>query len=240
MTKIEIMKEKNNLVNIHNDLVFSQHSLSEQAMKIMKNLICMIHKDDKDFNEYYFDGKSFKDLINSKSKNIISDMKKNARELKSKSVIIKKEKSILETNMIISFEYEKQGGYIKFMIHPDLKPYLLNLKNNYLSYGIKNILSLKGNYTIRLYEILKHKFNQSAKHTKNPFISFSMDLQDLKDEFQIPKSYNLHKIKTHILEKSKKEFSDKTDIFFKYELSKKFGRSFDTITFSIGKNKIKN
>ena len=141
--------------------------------------------------------------------------------------------------MIISAQYEKsRGAYIRFMIHPHLKPFLLNLKNNYLSYDIKNILTLKSSYSLRLYELLKHKYNQQIKHRKNPIITFSMDLQELKNIFQVPISYTIINIKTHILEKSKCEFSKKTDIFFDYELSKKYGGRFDTVIFSIGKNKI--
>ena len=136
MKKIEITQINNNLVNIHKQLVLSQHNLSEQASKIMSCLICMIKKDDQDFQEYIFDSKSFGNLINSNNKNLISEMIKNAKELKSKNVKIDLGKSILETNMIISFEYEKKGSYIKYMIHPKLKPFLLNLKENYLSYDL--------------------------------------------------------------------------------------------------------
>lgn len=240
MCKIEITETNNNLVKIHKDLILSRHSLSEQAQKIIRNLICMINKNDKDFHEYILDAKTFGNLIDSSSKNIINDMKKHARELKSSSVIIDKGKTILETNMIISFEYEKNGGYIKFMIHPELKPYLLNLRENYLSYGANNFFQLKGVYTIRLFEILKHNYNQGISYKenpKNPFVTYKMPIEELKTMFQIPSSYNINKIKTHILDKSKKELSEKTDIFFTYELAKNIGRAFDTIIFTIGKNK---
>lgn len=40
-----------------------------------------------------------------------------------------------------------------------------------------------------------------------------------------------------ILDKVTSEFSEKTDILFEYKLTKKCYRKFDTITFSICKNK---
>ena len=167
-------------------------------------------------------------------------MVKTSRELLDKIIKIDLGNEVLITHMIISAKYEKKGSFIKFMIHPELKPYLLNLQKKYLSYDIQNILSLKSNYSIRLYELLKHKYNQSARHTKNPFITFSIEINELRKMFQVPDSYQLNHLKTRILDKSKKEFSTKTDIFFDYTLTKKLGRSYDTITFSIGKNIAKN
>lgn len=238
MNKIDITNTKNHLVNKNENLLFSRHKLSEQALKIMNCLICMIKKDDKDFHEYVFYSKDFANLTNSRHKNIIEEMVKSSKELKSQNIKFELQNTVFETNMIISFEYEKsKGNYIKYMIHPKLKPFLLDLKNRYVSYDIKNILSLKSTYSIRLYELLKHKYNQLSQHSKNPFIAFEMDLEELVNMFQVPISYNLHKIKTHILDKSKSEFDLKTDIFFSYKLTKKCGKKFDTITFSICKNK---
>lgn len=65
-----------------------------------------------------------------------------------------------------------------------------------------------------------------------------MDLDELREMFQVPNSYNIGNIKKHILDKSKNEFSEKTDIFFEYIMTKKYGSKFDTIIFTIGKNKI--
>ena len=233
------MKEKNYQVNKHKDLLLSQHKLSEKAQKVMSCLICMVKKDDEDFQEYKFLAKNFKELISSKSGSCMSDMIKTANELLDKKIKIDLGDEILLTHMVVSAKYEKlKGAYIIFKIHPELKPFFLNLQNKYLSYDIKNILSLKSNYSIRLYELLKHKYNQSIRHTQNPIIVFKMGLDELRDMFQIPKTYQLGHIKQRILKKSQDEFDEKTDIFFTYTLTKENSGSFDTINFSIGRNKI--
>jgi len=237
MTKIEIMDGKNYLVNKSEKLLLSEHILSTQALKIMSCLICMIKKNDSDFKEYVFTSKDFKELIGTKSHNVINDMVKVSNELLEKKVKIDLGKDILLTHMVISAKYEKtRGSYLIFKIHPELKPFLLNLKKKYLSYNIKNILYLKSNYSIRLYELLKHKYNQQIPHTRNPIITFKVSLDELREMFQIPKSYNVSKIETRILKKSQDEF-EKTDIFFTYELNKKYGYRYDEISFFIGKNK---
>ena len=237
--KIVIIEDNNNyLVNKNENLLFARHKLNEQSIKIMSCLICMIKKDDEDFHEYIFTSDEFGKLINNKNKNIITEMIKNANELLDKKIKIDLGDSIIETHMIISFKYEKlKGEYIKFMIHPDLKPFVLKLKKNFLSYDIKNILELKSSYSIRLYELLKHQYNQQTKYTKNPFKVFKIDLEELRKMFKIPQSYKFYEIKKHILEYSKKQFEEKTDIFFTYETNKKFGKKIDEIIFIIGENK---
>jgi len=237
LKKIEILNDKNYLVKKSENLLLARYKLSEHALKIMNCLISMVHKDDEDFQEYVFTAKSFKDLINSKSNNVMHDMIKVSKELLSKPIQIKlNETETLITNMIISGKYEKNGNYIKYEIHPKLKPFLLNLKTRFLSYDNTNVLSLKSNYSIRLYELLKHHYNQNSPHTKNPFIVLKVDLNDFIEYFQIPKSYNISKIQERILDYSKKQFKEKTDIFFEYELNKKYGRKYDEIVFKIAKN----
>ena len=88
MTKIEIMDEKNYLVNKSEKLLLSEHRLSTQALKIMSCLICMIKKNDSDFKEYVFTSKDFKELIGTKSHNVINDMVKVSNELLEKKVKI--------------------------------------------------------------------------------------------------------------------------------------------------------
>lgn len=237
MKKIEMTDTKNYLVKKNENLLFIRHNLSLNASKLFETLIAMIKKDDKDFQEYFFYAKDFKELIESESNNVLADMIKFSKELLSKTIEVSFGKEILLTHRVISAKYEKSGGYIKYMLHPDLKPFLLNLRENYVSYKIENTLPLNSIYSFNLYPILKHKYNQCKPHTKNPFISFEMDLDEFKKTFQIPESYQLVHIKERILNKAKKELLEKTDIFFDYQLIKKCYKKFDTIIFTIAKNK---
>lgn len=239
MKKIEITKTNNNLVKKSENLLFAIHSLSLNASKLFECLIAIIKQNDKDFYEHTFYAKDFKELINSKHKNVIEEMVKAADELLNKKVAIDlSETAILKTHLITTFIYDKElGSYITLKIETKLKPFLLDLHKNYVSYKIENTLSLNSIYSFNLYPILKHQYNQCKPHTKNPFISFEMDLEEFKTIFQIPKTYQLVHIKERILDKAKSEFSEKTDIFFTYELTKKCYKKFDTITFTICKNK---
>ena len=60
-------------------------------------------------------------------------------------------------------EYNEGEGSITVMLNSRLKEYLLNLKNNFTSYELWNILSLKSKYSIRLYELFKSYEYQHSK-----------------------------------------------------------------------------
>jgi plasmid replication initiation protein len=124
---------------------------------------------------------------------------------------------------------------IEFSFHKDLKPFLLELKQrgNFTEYYLKNILKLSSSYSIQIYELL-----QQIIDWKTPKQEFwrTILISDFRDMLNIPKSYDNDAIKKRILEKSKRDLEENTDIKFEYFLEKR-GRSFYSIKFKITKNK---
>jgi len=57
----------------------------------------------------------------------------------------------------------KKSGKAKIRIDEYMAPYLFDLQERFLSYGLKNILAMKSQYSIRLYEILKSYTFQKYK-----------------------------------------------------------------------------
>jgi len=234
---IIIEESKNFVIKKSENLLLAKHNLSEHSLKIMACLIGMIEKEDEDFKEYILTPKTFKELIGSKSKKTIQDMIRASEELLKKIVEIKIDNDFLRTHFIISYRFKKEeNSFIIFKIHPDFKESLLDLKKNFLSYNIFNILKLKSSYSIRLYELLKHHYNQKIKYTNNDLVILKISLIDFKEIFKIPNSYKIVHLKERILEKSKIQFLQKTDINFEYQLNKINGRSYDEIVFIIKKN----
>ena len=67
-----------------------------------------------------------------------------------------------------------QDGILEVEFSSKLMRYLLQIKNNYLKYEIKNIMSLDSKYSIRLYEILKNKYEKTRDNFKFSCIFYSM------------------------------------------------------------------
>lgn len=231
---MKIEENKNNIVKKHQDLVHTaRYSLGELGIKVVSLLISMVKKDDKDFQEYNIRLADFKELIGSNSKKTYEYVDVMTDELMKKPFKIGDTKF----NWVYLARYHINDSYVTLKIAPELKPYLLGLQKNFVQYNIKNILFLKSGYVIRLYELLKDKWEQAKRY--NPSIkSFKTDLEIkyLRSSFDIPDSYQYSShIKNRIINMAKKQFKEKTDIQFDY-VEQKIGRKVDRLIITIKEN----
>jgi plasmid replication initiation protein len=213
-----VEKHKNNEVKKANELIKAKGVLSENASKMLTMLISMIRVDDSEFQEYALNIKDFLKSINSSSHNTKA-IKQTAEELMHNPFWIDGKLF----NWCSMVDIEKIDGYIVFDIHKYLKPYLLKLQENFTTYNIVNILSLKGDYTPRLYEYFLMEFNRykdiyRKKYNKTPkSYTFEIEIDWLRDTLKIPDSYRYNNIKTQIIEVAKKQLKEKTNIKFDYK-----------------------
>ena len=215
MLEVEIKDNKNHIVKKHNDLIKAQGALSSTAYKMLCSVISMIKADDVDFQEYALKRADYLKMIGSTSNND-SFFYEKARELMQNP--FKVDGKLF--NWCSMVDVERMAGYIIFDIHPKLKPYLLELRDrgNITQYQIINILSLKGDYVPRFYELIISQWNTYKTYNKNSkSYTFDLELNFLKDTIAIKKSYAYADIKRRIIEKAKKEFKEKTNIQFDYE-----------------------
>lgn len=124
----------------------------------------------------------------------------------------------------------KRSGIVKIKIDEDLAPYLFDLQSKFLSYGLKNILNMKSQYSIRLYELVKSyhdmKVGQTdhrdfAEKIRTPQKTYwTMGLEELKKLLMVEniKSYqNFAEFKRKVLDVAQKEINELTDITLYFE-----------------------
>ena len=120
-------------------------------------------------------------------------------------------------------------GFISFKVEEDIKPYILDLTNNFTQYYFENIARLKSSYSIRIYEFLK-QYEHIGKR--------KVSILELKHFLNISENKYLKfsnlKIKTILV--AQEELREKTDIYFEF-LEIKTGRKTTDIEFLIFKNK---
>ncbi len=139
----------------------------------------------------------------------------------------------------------KRSGIVKIKIDEDLAPYLFDLQSKFLSYGLKNILNMKSQYSIRLYELVKSyhdmKVGQTdhrdfAEKIRNPKKTYwTMELEELKKLLMVEniKTYNNFKdFRKKVLEIAQKEINELTDITLYFEPITK-GRKTVKVKFTI-------
>jgi len=216
---------KRKLVKKSNSLIESRCNLTLSQQKLILSVVSMIEKSDSEFHEYKLSIHEFKGLLGLTGQGGYSEIRKAAREVKRKDLVISiGPDAELITSWFSDIEIRYKGE-IGFFISPKLKPYLLQLKGNFTAYQLRNVLLLKSKYSIRLYELLKQYQNLDCR---------VFDLDELRSLLYIePGKYiRFGNFKKRILESATTDINENTDILVSYEL-KKSGRVITSIKFCI-------
>lgn len=129
----------------------------------------------------------------------------------------------------------EENWLIGFEVNPNLKPYLVNITNNFTSYHLEYIVKLTSGYSIRIYELLKQYQDKIGWWWWKITIDKLRELLKIDDNIY-PRYPNF---KQKIILVAQRELEEKTDIKFQFEEQKK-GRKIDVITFYILPNKKAN
>lgn len=220
---------ENYLVTKANTLITSNYDLSLEEQRIILTLASTVQPDDEDFKPYKFKISDFMQLLGIEDKSKYSIIPKVTKELMKKVFEIENGNKITQIAWLSSAEYEKGSGIVELEFSPKLKPFMLGLKEFYTSYRLKNILELKGKYSIRMYEIIKsNEFKKVAEIT----------VDELRKILKADKgSYLVYQnFKNRIIIQAQKELKEKTDISFDFE-EIKTGRKVTALRFYIHSNK---
>ena len=220
----ELKKEEYKVVK-HNDLVNEKpdHPYTLNQLKLICHLISHIKPTDTNFEtkEVSLKELNFDSIENGCNygifKSEILELLKKPFELPTKYWV----------NWFSTLSYKE--GVIEYAFDERLKPFLLNLKNNFTSYQLKNILSLKSVYAIRMYELLKQYEVAKAR---------TIEIKELRSLLNIPRGYRNNNI-TKLLENVKEELTLKTDLTFNFEVFKK-QQKLNEVKFTIQHNKKEN
>lgn len=251
--KEEIIKAREYQVVKSNDLVLkSRYSYNLTEQKAIAYVCSMVRPTKLNPSgfvlEYKFNILDFARIcgLESTGGRLYENIKDTLESLSNKSMwITLEDNSESLVRWLNKVNISKQSGIVNIRLDDDLVPYLFNLRCRFLSYGLKNILCMKSQYSIRLYEILKayHDFKtgqtdyrEYGDKIKSPrLISWNVDIDELKQTLMVDNiaSYNHFGLfKKKVLEIAVKEINELTDINVTFETVTK-GRKVIKLIFSI-------
>lgn len=163
---------RNKTVRKSNELIQkSRFDLSLQQQKIVLFLISQISPYDEAFKTYEFNINEFCKIcgIDLKGGKSYVELKEHIQTIASKNIWIKTDE---ETESLVRWiekpRIKTKSGIIEIKLDEDLKPYLLQLRENFTQYDLIFTLSFKSKYTIRLYELIKSiHYNELNDFTKD-------------------------------------------------------------------------
>jgi plasmid replication initiation protein len=219
-----------------NELVEARYRFDIWEMRLFAKMLMTIRSEDKDLLKYDIHiNEIIKDFNLLDAGDNYAAIKEAAQKLQTKIIEIEKETpdgvKWFRTPLLIGIEGFKNrldGNYISVQFHPDLKPYLVELKERYLQYDIRNLWGLSSIYSVRMYELLK----QYERIGKRFF-----EIENLRLILGIhPDEYKLYgHFKSKVILKAQSDMAEATDIAFTFE-EKKDSRKVVGITFFIQKN----
>jgi plasmid replication initiation protein len=215
------------IVRKANDLIEAKYKLTLEEQRLVLYLISLIDKDDKDFKEYEITVKEFCEFSGFPTNNFYQYFRQMSDSLLQKRIDLIEDDRIVHLCWLAQTIFYPHKGKISVQFASELKPYLLQLKGNFTYYELKNIRSLRSNYSIRLYELLK----QYQKLKKRTFV-----VDELKTIIGVEKNYPQYGLfKKYVLLVAQKELLDKCDIYFDFAEIKE-GRKVIKVEFLIYKN----
>lgn len=220
---MDLIKVKNK-VDKDYQLITARYKLSTVEQKLVLSIISMIRPTDTDFMNYQIPVSQFEFLTNNDN---ARRLKKYCKDLMSKPLEIETERGWTLFNWFAHIEYIKNDAMLECSVSPKLKPFLLELKENFKSYDLKYILDMQSEYSIRIYELLKKAERMGY---------FEIDLEELQELLQVPDSFKRYdNFKRKVLQVTSIEIAKLTDIYFDFQ-EIKHGKKVAKIKFIIKRN----
>ncbi len=209
MSKALTLTEES-LVTKSNRLIEARYKLTVREQRFVLLMASQIHPDDDRFTFYEIEAKKLISLMGlEKYTRAYERQKEMITRLQTRIMKIQEPKQEVRVSWIASSVY-RDDGTIEFEFSERLKPYLLQLKKEFTSYRLKDVIQLKSSYSIRLYELLK-QFQRTRKRR--------VKLDELKLYLGIdPGKYKLYgHFKKKVLLVAQDELEKRSDIRFEFE-----------------------
>ena len=239
--KLPIKKSDNVFVQ-SNEFIQAKYkdNMTFWELVIFAKMCSMIDPNDTDFKDYKIYIKDLIDFTGVVKGGVVYQYVLEASErLKQReiNVTIKNDEGkeeILDTYLVVGrkilkHKEEDESMYIKLTFHPDLRPFLLQLKRDFTKFDIRSYKFLHTSTSIRLYHILKQYYGRNKLHPK-------LELQELKDMLGVGEKYNpYNNFKQRVLEEAQRRLGESTDIRFTYDETK-IGKKVVGLVFHIEEN----
>ena len=181
--------------------------------------------------EYEFEIVDYINLLgNERTGEAYNEIKKTLQDLRDKSCWIYDEKTGDEVLVawLSKVRTNKKSGHVFYRLDEDLVPYLFELKEKYLSYGLYNILNFRSKYSIRFYEMLKAHYDlrrsqYRKKRYETPMIEWELEIDKLRHMLMLDTDEDKNKYKNfkdfrkYVIEAAQREINTFSNMYFTFE-----------------------
>lgn len=196
------------LIRKGNDLINARHELTVNENRLILLTLTQILPSDEDFKPYRLKIADFVDYTSTNNKAMYDRARQITKSLMGKVLEIPQDNGHLQVSFISRARYERGKGYVELSFDPVLKPYLLQLKERYTQYDVRNILPLQSFYSQRIYELLKQYARIGERR---------MAVDDLREILRLSSAYDHYgSFKKRVILQAQRELGENTDLSFEF------------------------
>lgn len=211
-----------------NPLIEAKFELTPIQTKLFLFLLAKLDTTKNSFEPMIVVVKDFQKFIGSKGDSLYHHLKKEVEKMIGKRVYYKDDGVELNSSLISGYMYLENEGAFLVEFPSLLKPFLLQLKENFTVIDIRNILGLDSSYAMRFYEICKEK---------ERFKTFEYSVEHLKEMFSIENKYkNYFDFKVKVIVQARNELKENSELYFDFDEIKQ-GKKVVSLRFTVIKNK---
>ncbi|SFF02390.1 Protein involved in initiation of plasmid replication [Spirosoma endophyticum] len=218
-----------------NGIVEATYRMDVVEFRVFFTMLTMISPDDVTFCEYELRVADIIRLFSlSRDGRSYESIKDAAERLVNKTMVIyhtKEDGNRYRTVIPFLTSASSQVGNtksesIRVTFHPELKPYLLQLRSEYLEFDVRNLSGVHSQFSIRLYMMLRHQMN--LKKT-----SIRYTVERLRDVFEIgEKEYPLYgNFKQKVLLRACNDLNASTNIRINQMIEERSNRKVAAVIF---------
>lgn len=191
-------QKKNNgvkLVKKSNELIEARYKFDIWETRIFTSILTQIERVDEDFKVYRLYLRDVIKEFDINNGNAYELLRQAADSLMNKKFYLDYEgdgaerkkvyhiiRNVDYMTKIIDEKKRSLNEYVDVSIDPDMKPLLLQLKEQFTTYDMRNIIRFKSSYSVRIYELLKQYENIGHR---------TVEVDYLKSAFEINEEYPL-------------------------------------------------
>ncbi len=200
----EVIVQSNKLVEAH-------YRLSLQEKRLILWLIKEIKREDTDFKKYKLNIVDFAEMMGLNPKTQYKEMKLVTRALITRGIDIEDldTGSTKQMAWLCYAHWEPKKGLCSLEFHPELKPYLLQLKEQFTQIGFADFLGLSSVYSVRIFELLSQYVSIGKRTTSIDELRAWCGIQ--KNEYAL-----YAHLKSRVIDRAKEEINAKTEYEIDY------------------------
>lgn len=224
------MSEVPQTIRKSNDLIQARYRLSLSEQRLVLHLAGCISSEDEDFKDYDIRIVDFARMFGlEKCKAIYQEVEDACTALVGKKLELSSPEKRIYAAWLSYAEYIEGSGLVRVRFDKSLKPYLLQLQGHFTQYHLSHVVNFKGQYSIRLYELLKMKAYTAVKGKFNR----SFEIEDFREILGIQKNeYRIFSnLRRKVIEPAIEEISKSSDLIIEDIIYNREGKKIKELNF---------